>query len=64
VGQEARLALVRHALGLEGATEINSTADELTPNDTQLLGNTSSEPPTLDPDLPVDELDSPSAEKE
>jgi flagellar biosynthesis/type III secretory pathway protein FliH len=64
VGQEARLALVRHALGLEGATEINSTADELPPNDTQLLGNTSSEPPTLDPDLPADELDPPPAEKE
>jgi hypothetical protein len=64
VGQEARLALVRHALGLDGAPEIESTADTLPPNDTQLLGNAPSESPGLDPDLPADELDPPSAEKE
>jgi hypothetical protein len=63
VGQEARLALVRHALGLDDAAVIESTADASPQSDTQLLSNTPSEPPVLDPDLPADELDPPSAEK-
>jgi len=61
VGQEARLALVRHALGLD---ENPSAPDALPPNDAQLLGNTSSESPILDSDPPADELDPPAAEKE
>jgi hypothetical protein len=63
VGQEARLALVRHALGLDGGADMNSAPDAL-PSDTQLLSSPSSEPPAMDPDLPVDALDSPPAEKE
>jgi flagellar assembly protein FliH len=64
VGQEARLALVRHALGLDAIAEIDSTADAMPQSDTQLLGNAPSEPPALDPDPPADELDPPPAEKE
>jgi hypothetical protein len=63
VGQEARIALVRHALGLNGDVDMDSTPDAL-PSDTQLLSSPSSEPPALDPDPPADVLDSPSAEKE
>ncbi len=64
VGQEARLALVRHALGLDATAEIDSTGDAMPQSDTQLLGNAPTESPALDPDLPADELDPPPAEKE
>jgi hypothetical protein len=49
VGQEARLALVRHALGLDADADTDGI---------------SSEPAALDPDLPADVLDPPPAEKE
>jgi flagellar assembly protein FliH len=64
VGQEARLALVRHALGLDADAEIDSTADALPQSDTQVLGNAPSEPPALDPEPPADDVDPTKAEKE
>jgi hypothetical protein len=64
VGQEARLALVRHALGLDDAAVIESTADASPQSDTQLLSNAPSEAPALDRDPPTDTLDPPPAEKE
>jgi hypothetical protein len=64
VGQEARLALVRHALGLDGAAEIDRPTDAFPPSDTQLLSSASTALPVLDPDPPADPLDSPPAEKE
>jgi flagellar biosynthesis/type III secretory pathway protein FliH len=64
VGQEARLALVRHALGLDGTAEIKSTADALPQSDTQLLSSPSTALPALDPDPLADALDPPPAEKE
>jgi hypothetical protein len=64
VGQEARHALVRHALGLDGAADIDSTADALPPSETQLLGSTPSESPALDPEPLADTVHPPPAEKE
>jgi flagellar assembly protein FliH len=64
VGQEARLALVRNALGLDGAADIDSTADALPPSETQLLGSAPSESPALDPEPPADTVHPPPAEKE
>jgi hypothetical protein len=61
VGQEARLALVRHALGLD---ENPSAPDALPPSDAQLLGSTPSESPALDPEAPADDVDPTKAEKE
>jgi flagellar assembly protein FliH len=64
VGQEARLALIRHALGLDGGTDTDSTADASPQSDMQLLSNASNELPALDPHPPSDTLGPPSAEKE
>jgi hypothetical protein len=64
VGQEARLALVRHALGLDGAADTDSTADALPQNDMQLLGDAPSELPLLNPDPPTDAQNPPPVEKE
>ena len=60
VGQEARLALVRHALGLD--ENPSDAPDTLPPSDTQLLSNPSDEPNVLD--LPADDVDPTKAEKE
>ena len=64
VGQEARLALVRHALGLDGVADTDSAADAFPQSDTQLLSSPSSEPLALDPEPPADALNPPPAEKE
>jgi flagellar assembly protein FliH len=64
VGQEARLALVRHALGLDGGADADSRSDVFPQSDMQLLGNAPSERAVLDPDPPADALNPPPAEKE
>jgi flagellar biosynthesis/type III secretory pathway protein FliH len=62
VGLEARLALVRHALGLDGNS--GSAPDALPQSETQLLGSAPSESPLLDPEPAADAVDPPPAEKE